>query len=290
MSFLVSHRITGQPTKTGSQQVSTRYSRTDGTATAAGTPKAARPPISAASTAPTPPGVGAAEARVPPTIVTTVTVTKVVSPPNALTLAHSASAAPRVVPVQPSTIKAIRFGSRATSMRSAVISFSFGPKSVASQRRSLGTNRNAPTRPNATPAIRYSTVAFGTKWDRSVPAPATVLKKISNTTCMITCIDCCSATAVGARVVLSPLFCRIRVLSARPPTPAGVVVAAKVLATCAIDSFQKSTDSSADAHNAAAAPTYVDAEMASPSTAHHQLALLSALKNVGTVLMNGYAT
>ena len=53
MSLSVSHRITGQPTNTGSQQVSTRYSSTDGTATAAGTPKAASPPISAASTAPT---------------------------------------------------------------------------------------------------------------------------------------------------------------------------------------------------------------------------------------------
>ena len=72
MSFSVSHRITGQPMNTGIQQVSTRYSSTDGTPTAAGTPNAASPPISAASTAPTPPGVGAAEASVPPTIVTTV--------------------------------------------------------------------------------------------------------------------------------------------------------------------------------------------------------------------------
>src|ERR1700761_9007162 len=268
MSLRASQRITGQPTNTGSQQVSTRYSSTDGTPTAAGTPKAASPPISAASTAPTPPGVGAADARVPPTIVTTVTVTNVACPPNAWTLAHNANAAPRVVPVQPSTIKPNRFGSRATSMRSVVISFSFGPKSVASQRRSLGTNRNAPTMPNATPAIRYSTVAFGTKWDRSVPAPAAVLNRISNRTCMITCIDCCSATAVVARTAVSPLFCRIRVLNARPPTPAGVVVAAKVLATWAIDSLQKFTFSSADAHNAVAAPTYVDAEMASPSSAH----------------------
>src|ERR1035441_10525840 len=116
-------------------------------------------------------------------------------------------------------------------------------------------------------------VALGTKCDRSVAAPAAVLKKISNRTCMITCIDCCNATAVVARVVLSPLFCRIRVLSASPPTPAGVVVAAKVLATWAIDSRQKFTDSSALAHNAAAAPRYVDAEIASPSTAHHQLAV-----------------
>src|SRR3984957_17058620 len=104
MSFLVNHRITGQPTNTGSQQVSTRYSRTDGTATAAGTPKAARPPISAASTAPTPPGVGAAAASVPPTIVTTVTATNDVSPPKASMLAHNPSAAPRVVAAQPSTM------------------------------------------------------------------------------------------------------------------------------------------------------------------------------------------
>src|ERR1700712_2398872 len=103
MSRLVSQRITGQPTNTGSQHVSTRYSSTEGTATAAGTPKAASPPISAASTAPTPPGVGAAEARVPPIIVTTVTVTKVVPPPKAFTLAHSAMAAPRVVAAQPAT-------------------------------------------------------------------------------------------------------------------------------------------------------------------------------------------
>src|ERR687897_3439707 len=105
MSLAVSHRITGQPTNTGSQHVSTRYSSTDGTAIAAGSPKAASPPISAASTAPTPPGVGAAEARVPPIIVTTVTVTNDVSPPNASMAAHSASAAPRVVAPQPRTIR-----------------------------------------------------------------------------------------------------------------------------------------------------------------------------------------
>src|SRR5271156_606339 len=98
MSRLVSHRMTGQPMNTGSQHVSTRYSSTEGTATAAGTPNAASPPISAASTAPTPPGVGAAEARVPPIIVTTVTATNVTLPPKAWTLAHNAIAAPRVVP------------------------------------------------------------------------------------------------------------------------------------------------------------------------------------------------
>src|ERR1700738_4891073 len=120
MSLSVSHRITGQPTKTGSQQVSTRYSSTAGTPTAAGTPNAANPPISAASTAPTPPGVGAAEARVPPTIVTTVTVTNVVWPPKAWMLAHSAIAAPRVVPAQPSRINPSRLGSRASATRSVV--------------------------------------------------------------------------------------------------------------------------------------------------------------------------
>src|SRR5580693_4754235 len=231
MSLRVSQRITGQPTNTGSQQVSTRYSSTDGTLTAAGTPKAASPPISAASTAPTPPGVGAAEARVPPTIVTTVTVTNVALPPNALTLAHSASAEPRVVPVQPSTIKPRRFGSRANATRSLLTSASLGRRSVASQCRSLGTNKNVPTMPSATPAIRYSMVAFGTKCDRSVDAPAAVLNRISSATCEITCTDCCNATAAVARTVLSPPFCKNRVLSASPPTPAGVVVAAKVQAT-----------------------------------------------------------
>src|ERR1700735_5898162 len=97
MSLRVNHRITGQPMNTGNQQVNTRYSSTDGTLTASGTPNAASPPISAASTAPTPPGVGAAEARVPPTMVTMVTVTNDVSPPNAATLAHNANAVPRGV-------------------------------------------------------------------------------------------------------------------------------------------------------------------------------------------------
>src|ERR1700760_4339405 len=118
MSLRVSHCITGHPTNTGNQQVSTLYSSTDGTLTAAGTPKAASPPMSAASTAPTPPGVGAAEASVPPTIVTTVTVTNVVWPPNAAILTYKARAAPRVVPVQPNMINAIRLGSRATATMS----------------------------------------------------------------------------------------------------------------------------------------------------------------------------
>src|SRR6201994_5199995 len=122
MSRSVSHLITGHPMNTGSQQVSTRYSSTAGTPTAAGTPNAATPPISAASTAPTPPGVGAADASVPPTIVTTVQVTNEAPPPKAWTLVQSASAAPRVVPAQPSTINPNRFGSRATSTRSPATS------------------------------------------------------------------------------------------------------------------------------------------------------------------------
>src|SRR6478752_5684505 len=145
MSWRVSQRMIGQPMNTGSQQVRIRYSSTDGTAIAVGTPNAARPPISAASTAPTPPGVGAAEARVPPTIVTTVTVTNDVCPPNASMLAHSANAMPRVVAAQPSTMMPRRLGSRASSARSLSTSLSRGRTAVANHRRSLGTKRNAPT-------------------------------------------------------------------------------------------------------------------------------------------------
>src|ERR1700760_4095353 len=139
MSRSVSHLITGHPMNTGSQQVSTRYSSTAGTPTAAGTPNARSPPISAASTAPTPPGVGAADASVPPTIVTTVTVTNDVLPPNASMLAHNASAAPRVVAAQPSTMITSRLGSRASSARSPITSLSLGPTGVVTQLRSFGT-------------------------------------------------------------------------------------------------------------------------------------------------------
>ena len=75
--------------------------------------------------------------------------------------------------------------------------------------------------------------------------------------------------------------------SANPPTPAGVVVAANVFATCMIARFLKLTNPSALAHNAAAAPRYVNADTVSPSRAHHQFAVLSSAKNAGTVLMNG---
>src|ERR1700712_184939 len=136
MSLAVSQRITGHPMDTGSQQVSTRYNNTDGTATAGLTPNAARPPMSAASTAPTPPGVGAAEASVPPIIVTTVTVMNVVPPSNASTLAHNAKAAPRVFGPHPSRMIDSRFGSRITSPSSAPTSFSGGLTAVPSHSRS----------------------------------------------------------------------------------------------------------------------------------------------------------
>ena len=79
-------------------------------------------------------------------------------------------------------------------------------------------------------------------------------------------------------------------LSASPPTPAGVVVAANVFATCITVSDRNFTMPSAHAHSAAAAPTYFSADTASPSSAHHQLADRSSEKNTGAELMNGYAT
>jgi hypothetical protein len=54
-----------------------------------------------------------------------------------------------------------------------------------------------------------------------------------------------------------------------------------------ITRFLKLTSPSAQAHNAAAAPTYVNADTPSPSSAHHQFAVFNAEKNAGTVLMNG---
>ena len=76
-------------------------------------------------------------------------------------------------------------------------------------------------------------------------------------------------------------------LRARPPTPAGVVVAAKVLATCMIARFENFTRPDAHAQSAAAAPTYVSADTVRPRSAHHQLAVRNSEKNAGTVLMNG---
>ena len=225
---LVIQRITRHPISTGTQQVITLYNSTAGTPTAAGKPNAASPPISAASTAPTPPGVGADEASVPPTMVTMVTAMNVTPPPKASTPAHNAPALPTVVVAQPKTIIVIRAGSWASLARSAMTSLSLGRTVVCSHRRSAGTNRNAPASPSAKPATRYSTVADGTKCDRSAEAPAATLKMISSTTWVMTCTACCMATAAVARTVLKPLLCRNRTASARPPTPAGVVVAAKV--------------------------------------------------------------
>jgi hypothetical protein len=54
-----------------------------------------------------------------------------------------------------------------------------------------------------------------------------------------------------------------------------------------ITRFLKLTSPSAHAHNDAAAPMYVNADTASPSSAHHQFAVLSSEKNAGTVAMNG---
>ncbi len=128
---------------------------------------------------------------------------------------------------------------------------------------------------------------MGTKRDRSADAPAATEKKMSSATWVITCTACCTATAAVARTVPRPAFCRKRVLSASPPTPAGVVVAAKVLANCMITRLRNDTIPDAHAHSPAAAPTYVNAETARPISAHHQLALRSSWKNAGTVEMNG---
>ena len=49
-----------QPGSTGIQNVANRYRKTPGDGDLAGQPAAVSPPISAASTAPAPPGVGAA--------------------------------------------------------------------------------------------------------------------------------------------------------------------------------------------------------------------------------------
>ncbi len=133
-------------------------------------------------------------------------------------------------------------------------------------------------------------MALGTNCDRSADAPAAALKMISSVRWVITCTDCCRATAVVARSAPSPPFCRNRVLSASPPTPAGVVVAAKVFATCMMLRLRKLTRPSAHAHSAVPAPRYFSADTASPASAHHQLADRSSEKNTGTELMNGYAT
>src|SRR5690606_38476786 len=62
-----------QPGRTGSYSVSSRYSSTAGAATSLGRPTAIRPTVSVASTAPTPPGVGAADPSALPARNTTAT-------------------------------------------------------------------------------------------------------------------------------------------------------------------------------------------------------------------------
>ena len=56
----VSRVNVAQPGRIGTQNVMRRNSRTDGTAISLSSPTLTRPAISAASTAPRPPGVGAA--------------------------------------------------------------------------------------------------------------------------------------------------------------------------------------------------------------------------------------
>lgn len=64
-------------------------------------------------------------------------------------------------------------------------------------------------------------------------------------------------------------------------------MAANVLATCMIARLRKLTSPEAQAHSAAAAPRYVNADTASPSSAHHQFAVRNSEKKAGTVLMKG---
>jgi hypothetical protein len=76
-----------QPTGTGSQKVSSRNSSTELTATPPGTPAAVSPAVSAASTAPRPPGVGMIEPIALPVRYTTPIFANGTSRPNAATQA-----------------------------------------------------------------------------------------------------------------------------------------------------------------------------------------------------------
>jgi len=77
-----------QPTGTGSQKVSSRNSSTELTATPPGTPAAVSPAVSAASTAPRPPGVGMIEPIALPVRYTTPIFANGTSLPNAATHAE----------------------------------------------------------------------------------------------------------------------------------------------------------------------------------------------------------
>src|SRR5579875_3790407 len=74
-----------QPAGTGSQKVSTRNSSTVLAAAAPRTPAAVSPAVSAASTAPRPPGVGKIEPIALPVRYTTAMVATGTAPPNAAT-------------------------------------------------------------------------------------------------------------------------------------------------------------------------------------------------------------
>ena len=292
MSFLVNHRITGQPTNTGSQQVSTRYSRTDGTPMAAGTPKAARPPISAASTAPTPPGVGRGRGQ------RSADHRHHGDGDERRAAAEGFDAGPKRQRRAESRSRATEYDQRQSPRLSgqrrpgrSVTSFNLG-RTVGRQPAAATWARTRRCRRCPAPRPRSGTAPWrsGRSATGRIDAPATALKKISSARCTITCTACCSATAAVARIADRPLFCRYRVLSASPPTPAGVVVAAKVLATWTIDSCQNSpsrrcrpTTPRRPPHTSGPTPP----GRAAPTTSSRSSA---RKKNVGAVLMKGYAT
>src|SRR5690606_32756729 len=99
------------PGSTGNQNVSTRNSSTAGRPTVTGTPATVvRPVSSAASTAPSPPGVGAADPTALPARNTTATAAIPASPPNADTEKYRVSTKPRVSSSVPPTPMASRCG------------------------------------------------------------------------------------------------------------------------------------------------------------------------------------
>jgi hypothetical protein len=176
-------------------------------------------------------GMGAAEARVPPTIVTTVTMTNDVVPPMASILAHNASTMPRVVVAQPSAMSARRLGSRVISPKSLSTSLSRGRTAVANQRRSLGTNKMR--RQGPAPRWQPGTGSWPTVRMRQVGrcarggAEEDEQRDIGDPLHRLLQCD-----RRGGAQSARPFFCRNLVHSARPPTPGRVVVAANVWARC----------------------------------------------------------
>ena len=268
MSPAVSQRMIGQPTNTGSQQVSAvERKSTDGTPMAGG-PNAARPPIGAASTAPTPPG-GRRRARVPLTMVTTVTVTKTCRR-RRLDAGPQRQRRPSVVAAH-NRVRSppSRFGSRIQlDQFAADLLLSLMP--VPSHRRSRGTNRKAPSATDHRAGRAGGRSARS--GERSADAPAATLKKISSATWVITWTDCCSATAAVARSVPRPAFCRNRCSRQAADTGRGGGRGERVGGL--------HDDQIAEAHRFRRrwptrrylAPTYVNADTVSPSSAHHQFA------------------